>query len=136
MASYTPNYNLKKPADAESYDIADANGNMDIIDSALASLNGKLAWTQLNVTEATEFPLSTDYKEIWFEGTLSSGYRLGTMMAFIPNRTSRVDFGFYNNSSAYAGANLIISNQNKLTVSHPIFCGSATTYSSIVVYAR
>lgn len=42
MASYTPNYNLKKPADADSYDIADANGNMDIIDGALNTQNSKI----------------------------------------------------------------------------------------------
>lgn len=41
MASYTPNYNLKKPADADSYDIADHNGNMDKIDTALNTLSSK-----------------------------------------------------------------------------------------------
>ena len=43
MASYTPNYNLKKPADSDSYDIADHNGNMDKIDTALNTLNSKIA---------------------------------------------------------------------------------------------
>lgn len=43
MASYTPNYNLKKPADSDSYDIADDNGNMDKIDTALNTLNSNLA---------------------------------------------------------------------------------------------
>lgn len=38
MASYTPNVNLKKPADGDAYDIADANGNMDAIDTAIGSL--------------------------------------------------------------------------------------------------
>lgn len=38
MASYTPNINLKKPADGDAYDIADANGNMDAIDTAIGSL--------------------------------------------------------------------------------------------------
>ena len=42
MATYTTNYNLKKPADADSYDIADANGNMDIIDGALGTLNNHI----------------------------------------------------------------------------------------------
>lgn len=42
MASYTPNYNLKKPADSDSYDIADANGNMDIIDTQLNALNSRI----------------------------------------------------------------------------------------------
>ena len=40
MASYTPNLNLIKPADADSYDVANDNGNMDKIDAAYASLNG------------------------------------------------------------------------------------------------
>jgi len=38
MASYTPNLNLKKPADGDAYDIADENGNMDKIDTAVQSL--------------------------------------------------------------------------------------------------
>lgn len=36
MANYTTNYNLKKPLDNENYNIDDQNGNMDIIDAALA----------------------------------------------------------------------------------------------------
>ena len=43
MASYTPYYNLKKPADADSYDIADANGNMDLIDAALNAFNDNIS---------------------------------------------------------------------------------------------
>ena len=35
MATYTNNYNLKKPAETDFYDIEDFNGNADIIDSAL-----------------------------------------------------------------------------------------------------
>ena len=34
-ASYTDNFNLKKPAQTDNYDIEDANGNMDLIDSVL-----------------------------------------------------------------------------------------------------
>ena len=36
MATYTTNYNLKKPAQSDSVNIDDINGNMDIIDTALA----------------------------------------------------------------------------------------------------
>ena len=39
MASYTPNYNLKKPAQDDFFDVDDFNGNSDIIDTAL---NNKL----------------------------------------------------------------------------------------------
>jgi hypothetical protein len=35
MATNTPNYNLKKPASTDMYDVGDSNGNMDILDSAL-----------------------------------------------------------------------------------------------------
>lgn len=35
MAEFTPNYNLKKPAEEDFYDITDQNDNMDKIDEAL-----------------------------------------------------------------------------------------------------
>lgn len=37
MPNYTTNYNLKKPLDSELFTVDDANGNMDIIDTALLS---------------------------------------------------------------------------------------------------
>ncbi len=40
MAEFTEHYHLKKPEDAEYYDVADFNGNMDIIDAALAGNTG------------------------------------------------------------------------------------------------
>lgn len=36
MATTTTNYNLIKPAETDFYNIADSNGNMDIIDAELA----------------------------------------------------------------------------------------------------
>lgn len=38
MATYTPNLNLKKPAASDAADIADINGNMDLIDTAVAAI--------------------------------------------------------------------------------------------------
>lgn len=35
MPNYTPNYNLKKPLGNENYNVADQNGNMDIIDAQM-----------------------------------------------------------------------------------------------------
>ncbi|MBU7320265.1 hypothetical protein [Paenibacillus oleatilyticus] len=37
MPNFTPNFNLKKPLGSENYNIADANGNMDIIDATLGA---------------------------------------------------------------------------------------------------
>ena len=42
MASYTTNLNLKKPAGSEAVAIGDINNNMDAIDQAYGTLNGKL----------------------------------------------------------------------------------------------
>ncbi len=47
MADYTPNYNLKKPEQTDLYNIADHNGNADIIDTAL---NNKADKNLSNVT--------------------------------------------------------------------------------------
>lgn len=38
MATYTPNYRLKKPAQEDFFDVQDANGNMDTLDTQLYSL--------------------------------------------------------------------------------------------------
>ena len=67
MASYTPNYNLKKPADSDSYDIADHNGNMDKIDTALNTINSKLALT--NITNVNAIRYNDDRVQIkYFNG--------------------------------------------------------------------
>ena len=42
MADFTPNYNLKKPLRTEYYDVADANGNSDIIDGQLKAVNDRV----------------------------------------------------------------------------------------------
>ena len=47
MASYTPNYNLKKPSQDDFFDVDDFNGNSDIIDTAL---NNKVDKDLSNVT--------------------------------------------------------------------------------------
>lgn len=38
MATYTPNYNLKKPATTDLVSIADINENMDTLDTVISSL--------------------------------------------------------------------------------------------------
>ena len=52
MASYTSNYNLKKPAGTENININDINGNMDIIDAALAKTNESLTTYNANISAA------------------------------------------------------------------------------------
>ena len=42
MASYTPNYNLKKPAGTDPVQISDINGNMEIIDTQLKATNDQI----------------------------------------------------------------------------------------------
>lgn len=42
MATYTTNLNLKKPAASDAADIADINGNMDLIDAAVSAILGNV----------------------------------------------------------------------------------------------
>ena len=51
MATNTVNYNLKKPAPSDFYNIADFNGNADIIDAQLKSINDQ--YTELSGTVTT-----------------------------------------------------------------------------------
>ena len=72
MASYTSNYNLKKPAGTENININDINGNMDIIDTALKAHDNKLAI-------ATAYPTKTAGSK-WTSGTISLRKRAGIVM--------------------------------------------------------
>jgi len=50
LASYTPNYNLKKPAPTDFYNIADHNANMDSVDTALHGLQSQIS--NIHITPA------------------------------------------------------------------------------------
>lgn len=52
MALYTPNYNLKKPAQSDFYNVDDFNGNADILDVKLKEIEHKKADKIPNVTTA------------------------------------------------------------------------------------
>ena len=49
MATYTTNYNLKKPADSDFINIADLNGNADIIDEELKNSAGRSSKVNLTL---------------------------------------------------------------------------------------
>ena len=49
MATNTTNYHLVKPGYSDTADIADINGNMDIIDTALNTLNSKIQYFTTNL---------------------------------------------------------------------------------------
>jgi hypothetical protein len=51
MAYFTPNLNLKKPAQTDFYDVDDFNGNMDILDAAYEMVDcGN--WENMNLQQA------------------------------------------------------------------------------------
>ena len=54
MATYTSNLNLKKPADGESYNVSDQNGNMDKIDAACGVVDVSSYFT-INATYCENF---------------------------------------------------------------------------------
>ena len=76
MATYTTNYNLKKPADSDIINIADLNGNADIIDEELkkrpvVGSDGKLPNNLLP-------DLSNTYEEKGAAGTAVSAHNTST----------------------------------------------------------
>ena len=80
MATYTPNYNLKKPASSDTVDIADINGNMDIIDGQLAdsvvSIENYYALSDSNsiAPEKIFAELPSGYTQVGYLSGSSSGY--------------------------------------------------------------
>ena len=72
MATYTTNYNLKKPAGTENINIADINSNMDTIDTALHSHDVAMAIE-------TVYPTKSEGSK-WTSGVISLRKRSGIVM--------------------------------------------------------
>ena len=53
MATYTTNLNLKKPASSDQYNVADMNGNMDLIDAACGKTSVTVTLNQTNVSSGS-----------------------------------------------------------------------------------
>ena len=84
MASYTPNYNLKKPAGTDVVDIADLNGNMDIVDTQLNSLNSKFTnYTDITATTSETGSISLSNTTPWFSSSavLTGAHIVGSVTA-------------------------------------------------------
>lgn len=103
MADYTTNYNLKKPASTDFYNVADFNGNADIIDTAL---NSKLEKDLSNISGGA-VPVANGGTG----ATTAGGARdnLGLGMGSVPTFASfeliaavpLIDFHYNNSSSDY-----------------------------------
>ena len=71
MATYTTNYNLKKPADSDFVNIADLNGNADIIDIELgkkapAPIIGTAPPTTSTVGVVGQEYIDKTNKRVWY----------------------------------------------------------------------
>jgi Flp pilus assembly protein TadG len=87
MATYTPNYSLKKPAQEDSFDIDDANQNMDILDTQLFTLAQNLssAATQSTLTALAEV-IGTTKDE---GGNTAAGTTMAKLNAILTELSSR-----------------------------------------------
>lgn len=65
MATYTDNFNLKKPSDDDFYNVKDFNGNADIIDNELKNQSKKLE-------DVVNF-LANNFPDEWHELELADG---------------------------------------------------------------
>ena len=127
MASYTPNYNLKKPADSDSYDIADHNGNMDKIDTALNTLSSNISRYNATSQDALTSIVNTAKlaptgATIAFSGDSSTGTSLvgvaGVCFGNIKNvNASRMDYMVVQPSGGRIAVGTIDpSNNNAVTI--------------------
>lgn len=99
------------------------------------SLFNKFAWTKLNVSENTATSISSAYKELFIDGEFTAGQHIGLVVP-ITGYDVRVDSGFYYNGTTNGAGAAKITAARSLTVYHPYYGGSQTTYSSLSVYAR
>ena len=113
MATYTTNYNLKKPADADSYDIADANGNMDIIDGALGTLNNQMANKANNSIVQIDTEAKTTYT---FNAPKTSGsYEVGLLYGATAATQTFLYFVFVSSDGSNVSIVPIIDNGTRRT---------------------
>lgn len=76
---YTPNYNLKKPATTDNYNVDDFNKNVDIIDAELKKLHGTISavtilasgWIGNQYSFESDYPKETYDIEIALASTAS-----------------------------------------------------------------
>lgn len=81
MATYTANYNLKKPAGSENYSVNDQNGNMDKIDAALiAKLDKQGNYTVASGATAT-VKMNSSFRGLLLAFGVQSGLCGAWMMA-------------------------------------------------------
>lgn len=95
MASYTPNYNLKKPADSDSYDIADHNGNMDKIDTALNTLNSNIANKFKIITSGSLHDLAGQSGVFWLTSSVTDKPQAGAGLFVINSYGSSYCSGIF-----------------------------------------
>ena len=124
MANFTPNYNLKKPLGSENYNVADQNGNMDIIDTALNGIENGLA---IIATGNTHAAITAGYHVyVRRHSTLSEGlYKANSNIAANATLTTS------NLTAAPGGlgADVASLNSNITTVTYNEYIINETNYS-------
>ena len=98
-----------------------------------SNINTYRDWKEITgIQENVETQIATSYREIYIEGTFSSGQRI----CFLVIPGARQDSGFYYNSNACGSGAVSLTGSYKLTIFHPYYGGSSTTFSSIRIWGR
>lgn len=124
------NSNLGSPSSASSVTGADAFSKINSLNS---NINTNHNWHQITgVQENVEIQIPTSYREVYIDCQFSAGQHI--CFHLVPG--VRQDSGFYYNSNACAGGAASLTAANKLTIFHPYYGGSSTTFSSITAWGR
>lgn len=111
MATYTPNLNLKKPATTDLVSIADINGNMDIIDTALAGAGGG-AEIHSNLS-ASSWTADSTYSDFPYRCALAiTGVTADDVAEVVFNQAEAASGNYASVCETYAGGVYIWSSVN------------------------
>lgn len=111
MATYTPNLNLKKPATTDLVSIADINGNMDIIDTALAGAGGG-AEIHSNLS-ASSWTADSTYADFPYRCALAiTGVTASDVAEVVFGQTEAASGNYASVCETYAGGVYIYSSVN------------------------
>ena len=87
MAIFTDNYNLKKPEDTDFFDIADMNGNSDIIDTVLMDFEERISNNTSNEA-IEEIEKSVAIHRLGIMGEKSGVYKDVNMLKALANNVN------------------------------------------------
>lgn len=128
MASYTTNYNLKKPAQSDNVNIGDFNDNADIIDATLYSKVDKVTGKGLSTNDFT-----TDEKNKL--AGIAAGATAVTLPIAATNVTETTGRTFVSTAQATTISKAVTLDNYVRSAAYATTSGTSTAYTATLTYS-